>query len=329
MKYLLLAFLFLTGASFAAPSVLVIGGGPSGLATAIVAKMQGCRTTLIEKREAHTRTQRLFLFEPTLKLLEKWKVDLSLMHIMDLGNGERIGFVCIHDLEQALEKRAKELGVRTICGVFLQGLAPQHKALILADQKMEIPYDILVGADGAHSPVREAAGIKAEQLGTGSGAFAFVPLAVSDAIDVTPPIPIENGFLRRIKIPFRSIVFIQTHKPATKTCLEKAIASQGWAEEIAAFQENKATIAWEIGVLLQRASSFYDKKSSVILVGDAAATASFFQGMGANTALRTAEIAGAFFRKRDATIFHQSMKEATDALIQDSAFLFSDQVTIK
>jgi flavin-dependent dehydrogenase len=70
-------------------------------------------------------------------------------------------------------------------------------------------------------------------------------------------------------------------------------------------------------------------------VGDAAASASFFQGMGANTALQTAEIAGRFFqdvksidRKRYED-FERAMKEATDALIEDSKFLFTQEETCR
>ena len=60
----------------------------------------------------------------------------------------------------------------------------------------------------------------------------------------------------------------------------------------------------------------------------AAASASFFQGMGANTALTGAAIAGHFLgevqKDPEAAYdqFNQSMQEATDALIADSAFLF-------
>ena len=92
-------------------------------------------------------------------------------------------------------------------------------------------------------------------------------------------------------------------------------------------EENRADIA-NFTVLLQQAVTFSHQQKGTILVGDAAAVASFFQGMSANTALKTASIAGEFFMKLqqqnvDAySFFNQEMNIATDELIQDSKFLF-------
>jgi hypothetical protein len=46
--------------------------------------------------------------------------------------------------------------------------------------------------------------------------------------------------------------------------------------------------------------------------------------MGANHAFLTAEIAGRYFNCRDLDTFEREMKEVTDALIENSAFLFMD-----
>ena len=58
------------------------------------------------------------------------------------------------------------------------------------------------------------------------------------------------------------------------------------------------------------------------MIGDAAASASFFEGMGANTGFRAAEIAGCFFANRDELAFQDEMKRATNFMIQDSLYLF-------
>lgn len=38
-------------------SIVIVGGGPAGLATAIVAKEQGAQVTVIEKRASYSREQ--------------------------------------------------------------------------------------------------------------------------------------------------------------------------------------------------------------------------------------------------------------------------------
>jgi 2-polyprenyl-6-methoxyphenol hydroxylase-like FAD-dependent oxidoreductase len=315
------------------PSVLIIGAGPAGLATAIEAKSQGYDVTLIEKRDAYTRSQTLFLIESSLDFLDKWSIAVPEMHTIRFGEEMRLGSVQIKHLETALEKKAKQLGVVTLYGE-CQGIK-NKTVCVLSPEKTtrEIPYDILIAADGTHSCLREALGIKIRRLGTAFGAFCIVPLPkdATPQIDVTPPIKIEDGFLRRIKLPTISIVFIQTHAPASKMDLEKAMQAQSWKEETTAVAEGRTPVITDVPVYLQQASTFSDERHAAILVGDAAATASFFQGMGANTALKTAEIAGKFFKemksnKKEAyTHFDHAMQEATNALIEDSAFLFQAQ----
>ncbi len=60
---------------------------------------------------------------------------------------------------------------------------------------------------------------------------------------------------------------------------------------------------------------------------DAAASASFFEGMGANTGLKAAKIAGEFFADGDRKAFDRKMKEATDFMMEDSRYLFVDKIT--
>ena len=313
---------------FADPlSVLVIGGGPAGLATAIEAKANGCVVTVVEKRESYTRPQCLFLVDSSLKLLEKWRVNPPQMRIAELDDGSLMGFVQIKHLEEELEKRARELGVKKICGEF-QGFESNQTAIILTPNKNAciLSYDILVGADGSHSHVREALALKKNCLGTAVGASALIPDVTdrSTELDISPAIKIEGGFLKRIKVPSASLIFVQFPQRASISDLQKSIEAQGWKT----LSENKALVLADIEVSLHQAQTFSSEKKSAILVGDAAATASFFQGMGANTALKTAEAAGRFFQEMQTdpkTAFHnfnQTMKETTDALIEDSAFLF-------
>ncbi|HUD01888.1 MAG TPA: NAD(P)/FAD-dependent oxidoreductase [Rhabdochlamydiaceae bacterium] len=303
------------------PSVVIIGGGPAGLATAIEAHQSGAVVTVVEKRDSYSRPQILFLLNSSIKLLEKWKVAIPQMRVIDLGDGDRIGFVQIKHLEESLENRVKELGIQKITGEFKE-LSPNALLVTSQDKELILSYDILVGADGVHSRVRDALGISMNVLGTGKGAFAVIRQTTSTEVDISPAIKQDGLFLRRMKVPSASVIFIQSSIDASKNLLQKAIKEQGWHNE--AEQLDKAIIGTDIPITLQQAQTFSNEKESAILVGDAAATASFFQGMGANTALKTAEIAGNFFKNYRTSYqeFNRAMKNTTDELIEDSRFLF-------
>lgn len=311
-------------------SVLIVGGGPAGLATAIEAKMQGCQVAVIEKREAYLRPQTLFLQDSSLKLLEKWKVDTSLIRVADLGDGTLMGFISIQQLEQQLEKRALSLGVEKICGEF-QGFKSNREANVeTSSNNITFTYDIIVGADGVHSSLRDALAIEVNRLGTAKGAVVKI-LDLEDTsleVDISPPIKFEGGFLRRTKVPKSSLIFGQFPSKASKETLHRSLDAQGWSKEASALAEDKALVGFEIDVYLLQASTFSNREKSAILIGDAAGTASFFQGMGANTALKTAEVAGSFFKEIQAhdeaafQNYNQAVKEITTKLIKDSVYLF-------
>lgn len=298
-------------------SVVIIGGGPAGLATALEARAQGCKVILIEKRESYTRPRTLFLSDSSLKLLEKWSVDTSPIKIVNFDDGTLVGFISVHLLEQQLEKRALELGVKKICEEF-QGFPIAQS------------YDVIVGADGLHSRVREALCIQNICLAIAKGAFVKIldEEDESEEFEISPVIKVEEGFLRRTKIPKGSLIFAQFPKNASKETLQRACIAQGWNGVITAVS------AFDFDVFLTQASAFSNRGKSAIILGDAAATASFFQGLGANTALKTAEIAGRFFQEFQNNPegayehYDQSMKETTTELIKDSAYLFFEMTTI-
>ena len=121
---------------------------------------------------------------------------------------------------------------------------------------------------------------------------------------------------------------MQSSVNSSKEQLQKMATECGWQREALLISKDKAFIATDIPVTLQQAQTFSSEDKAAILVGDAAATASFFQGMGANTALKTAEKAGQFFRevqKQNPAAYqsyNQVLRKTTDAMIEDSAFLF-------
>lgn len=315
-------------------SVVVIGGGPAGLATAIVAQQNGADVTLIEKRESYSREQIVLLFDEALTLLENWHVVFPQMRMSCTRNGIKAAFVRLCDLESSLARRVNELGIRTLHGEFKSLLESESKVLIAScDEETCLPYDILVGADGTHSDVRKAIDIQTNQYGEAVGMCAAVLLQspAEMSIDTNKS---EHVFVRRIKSPPAfSMVFAQS----MSGCLEgisrsqflQALEDAGWKEEAQLLKEGKSQLFIDrIDIVLQQAKMFSNNSKKAILVGDSAATASFFEGRGANTAIKTAALAGDFIRniqnrQEDAyTIFNEAMRAATDRLINGSRYLF-------
>ena len=317
--------------------VVVVGGGPAGLATAIEAHTQGASVTVIEKRELRSRFQTLFLFDSSLDLLEKWLVLPTEMKAIKLPDNTKVGLVSINNLEMAFEKRIQELGIKKITGEFIGFQGEDTKAIQIEREGkvFTLPYDILVGADGAHSLVRNKIDVQSNRMGEVQAINAMISLPESlGAFDISDPISIKGFFIRKITIPSKSIIFAQripatsnAQKSVSEQTLEELARDCNWLLEAKMLEENRADIA-NFTVLLQQAVTFSHQQKGTILVGDAAAVASFFQGMSANTALKTASIAGEFFMKLqqqnvDAySFFNQEMNIATDELIQDSKFLF-------
>ena len=318
-------------------SVVIIGGGPAGLATAIEAHLHGADVTIIEKRETYLRLQTLFLLDPSMRLLKKWQVLLPQMKVLDLTSDIQMGVVKINNLEEGLEKRVRELGIRKILGEFRSFKEGMAKTIqVTCDgEELSFSYDVLVGADGAHSLVREQLDIRCNRMGEVQGISAFIPLTQSSALDISSPMKKRDYFIRKITTPSGSLIFAQripgssdVNDRISQYTLEELMKDCNWQKEALVIAENKAKMSASITVILQQADTFSNKERGVILVGDAAAVASFFQGRGANTAFQTASIAGNFFMKLqkhdvDAySSFNLLMKETTDELINDSKFLF-------
>lgn len=310
------------------PRVVIIGGGPGGLATAIEAKQAGMQVQIVEKRSDYTRPQRVILLGDSIALLRKWGVTVDSMKVVQVAPDLSIGVVAIHILEESLARRTKELSIEIIRGEFSH-LNSDKSIAVSVDSKssLTLPYDFLVGADGLHSNTRAALRIAVDHLGGAKALAVFVPSdpAAPPTFDVSEPIKGANYYLSRIKMPAGSIIFMQSFAPLSLQQLRLAVAAQGWRYEESSQELDKAL---HIDVTLQQAQAFSKSEASALLVGDAAATASFFRGLGANTAFKTAAAAGTFFRsvKKDVAAayatFNQSIKQATDAMIDDSRFLF-------
>lgn len=307
-------------------TTLVVGGGPAGLATAIEAAQQGEEVTVLEMRPSYVRQQSLFLTAESLARLEGWGVDLPELGIAEIEPDKRMGFVAISHLENQLAARAKALGVKIKQAKFIS-LGDREVVAKIDEKEIHFSYDILVGADGAHSQVREKLGIALKSEGRQNGISAIIPVPdMTREIDVSPSLKTKSGFIRRIATPGMSIVFMQSKEQITSKEMAEAADAYHWHEEAAVLRKGQGALIGNIEVLLQQASCFFDPNRRAILVGDAAATASFFEGMGVNTSLATAEIAGHHMKRLkqgDYSAFNAKMQETTDALLEDSRYLFA------
>jgi 2-polyprenyl-6-methoxyphenol hydroxylase-like FAD-dependent oxidoreductase len=307
-------------------ATLVVGGGPSGLGTAIEAARQGDEVIVLEKRPEYTREQTLFLTGDSLERLDHWGVDLPELHIAQAGPNDRIGFVAIRHLEKQMAEKAKALGVQIHMGTFI-GIEHQEAIAEIDGNEVRIPYEILVGADGAHSKVREELRIGVASENRMYGISAIIPVKdVEREMDVSSPIQTKWGYARRIATPAVSIVFLQSKNKLSREEMVLALTECGWQEE-ASFIKEPQNLCFDndIEVLLQQADRFSDPQKRAILVGDAAATASFFEGKGANTAIQSAAIAGRwlkYLKKGERNPFDQEMQDSTNALLEDSRYLF-------
>jgi 2-polyprenyl-6-methoxyphenol hydroxylase-like FAD-dependent oxidoreductase len=312
------------------PSVLIIGGGASGLATAIEARQAGYHVTVVEKRAIYERRQTLFLLEPSLKLLKKWEVTLPSMKVIEGEEFGSMGIVPIKDLEEGLEIRALALGVEKVHGEFIDFHRTKHEAIVAtASGDRFLPYDLIVAADGAHSRVREALGIQPICFGTATASSVFIRFESPEPMGISPAIHKDDYFIRKITLGMGSLVFMQapSQNSTSEKQLQKALSACGWEPEAKALHAKKVSFFVDgIPIILAQAPRFCDETRGAILVGDAAATASFLQGMGANTALKTASLAGDFFKSKEAAryrSFEEGIQDATDALIEDSRYLFA------
>lgn len=322
-------FLFEQNTEVKVPHVVIVGAGPVGLATAIEAHENGFHVSLVEKRNAYSRIRWLFLIDPTIKLLKKWNVTIPQLKITDAGPTGNIGLVPIKNLEEGLLSRVNQLGISIINGEFKKLNEDLSITVSQQNKDIKISYDILVAADGSHSDVRKALEIQTNVLGTAKGAALLIHTNIFN-LEAPPPIQ-ENGlFLRRLALPMETIFSLQGDHEITKEELFKALNAAGWGKE-ADVKTHEGIIIESINVILQQAKTFSDQKKSAIILGDAAATGSFFQGLGANTALMTTQAASTFFKNirkspdQAYQIFNETMKQVTDALISDSQFLFASK----
>ncbi|MBN3758808.1 NAD(P)-binding protein [Paraburkholderia sp. Tr-20389] len=177
----------MTGASFDAPPVLIVGAGPTGLAAAMSLARAHVPVRLIDKaQQADPHSRAIGIQARTLELLEQHRI---VERFLELGhrartanlysNGHRLARLDFDPLqtrypyllfleqsvtEQLLTEHLATFGVQVERGVeltmFAQGSAGINATLQRADGHIETLHpSYMIAADGAHSGIRHRLGM--------------------------------------------------------------------------------------------------------------------------------------------------------------------------
>lgn len=197
-------------------SMLIVGAGPVGLCSAIALKLWGCDVRIVDQRDNIPPTSRALGTQArTMEILD----SLGVARILE-RRCIRIGASAVYNehrlvgrfdwhppdspfpytyvasqsiLDRLLLERATQLGVdvqwRTKCTSVeseIDGVTARF------DDGSESRQDWVIGADGAHSTIRQAAGVEFEGSGTGQAFFLAdvtlqEPLSAHTSVTVLGP----------------------------------------------------------------------------------------------------------------------------------------------
>jgi 2-octaprenyl-6-methoxyphenol hydroxylase len=180
--------------------VVVIGGGPAGLASAIALAQTGATTALIARHAPYADNRTTALLGGSvdfLQALDVWArvkdkaAELRVMRLVDdtgrLIRAPEVRFSCDeigldafgYNIENrlllaALEQRASELPGLTRFDDEAASISPQDDVVaIRTGQGKSLSSRLVIGADGRQSPCREAAGIDIKRRELNQAALTF------------------------------------------------------------------------------------------------------------------------------------------------------------
>jgi 2-octaprenyl-6-methoxyphenol hydroxylase len=180
--------------------VVVVGGGPAGLAAAIAVAQTGASTALIARRAAYADNRTTALLGGSIDLLTQLEVwprckhqaaGLHTIRLVDdtsrLIRAPEVRFSCAeigldefgYNIENrllvaALEQRAAELAELTRFDDEADTISPQEDEVVIrTGQGKSISGRLVAGADGRHSLCREAAGITVRRRELNQAALTF------------------------------------------------------------------------------------------------------------------------------------------------------------
>ncbi|WP_367138300.1 FAD-dependent monooxygenase [Saccharothrix sp. HUAS TT1] len=293
--------------------VVVVGAGPTGLATACALRLRGVGVRVVDAAPGPATTSRALGLQPrgsevldrlgALGDLPERSVGVCrvVVHVGGRRAGElRVGrptalvrrpglLVSQAEVEAGLRARLADLGVEVEWGVAVTGLTQDARGVAPTTAAGPVAADWVVGADGAHSAVRKAAGI----------GFPGVPLVENFVLgDVRAELPLPpdavgvwaHGGAVFSAFPLPGGVW-RFMAPAPGAPVEDVPDFLARAARQHAGARVRAADEWlwtSVFRIHRRLAETY-RRGRVLLAGDAAHIHSPFGGQGMNTGLGDAE----------------------------------------
>ncbi len=159
--------------------ILIIGGGPGGLACATLLAQHGVKVVLVERKVmigpkvcagGITWNGLLTYIPPTLieQKFPEQHIVTRWQRIVVTEQNPIIATVSRERLGQWMEEQAREAGVTILTNTRALALEKNKAVLeVEGNRRVDISFDHLVGADGANSLVRRSLGLPSRAMGIG------------------------------------------------------------------------------------------------------------------------------------------------------------------
>ena len=224
--------------------VIVVGGGPAGLAAALAVAGTGAQTALVARKVPYADNRTTALLGDSIDLLEKLGVwgrcaskaaALCTMRLVDdtsrlirapevRFNSSEIGMDAFgynienRNLMVALEAAAEEIGSLDRFDDEAESVAPREDVVVRTRQGQTLAGRLVIGADGRHSPCREAAGITVRSRPLNQSALTFNITTSRPHNEVSTEFHTPEGPCVFVPLPGRrmSIVWVASPKEAQR-----------------------------------------------------------------------------------------------------------------
>jgi salicylate hydroxylase len=309
---------------------IVAGGGIAGLAAAIALSQAGLRVAVYERANTleefgaglqltpnATRVlERLGLLErvrpfasrpPAVVVLRgSDNTELTRLRLDDAERRWGAAYLVIHraDLQRTLVDAARQSGVELTLGATLLNFADDGTCvsvgLALGDARIRDEADLLIGADGLHSLVRQQFGFGARDQPEFAGRVAYRAMVNADDADsewMTSNVILRLGKdAHLVQYPLRSgsmlnlVATVRSESPTggDPSGLERAFS--GWSREARLL--TKAPVHWRAWPLYHRPPLSSFSHGRVALAGDAAHPMAPILAQGAAQAIEDAGALG-------------------------------------